>query len=488
MSRILLVEDEQVNREMFRRRLERKGFEVLTAESGLQAISLTHSGKPDLVLMDLGLPELDGWEATRRIKGDPATRAVPVIVLSAHATADAREKAFAAGCSDFETKPVNWEVLFRKIATVLENASRQDKSDEIDLGTPSPDVNTSTARTQILHESPLKPHAPQASRPDDTLASPPAVPPAPIRVAAPAAPPPTRIIETQVTRAAPLPALPVEPEVKPDEPAEPRHILVVEDNEVNRVMLCRRLNKQGFATTEACDGRQALERVHEHRFDLVLLDIMMPEVDGYTVLRELKADPDLKALPVIMISAVDELASVVRCIEMGAEDYLPKPYDPVLLQARLNACLDKRRLRDQEMAYLRAVADLTQAAVAVEKGEFDPTVLGQVAGRKDALGTLARVFERMAGEVRAREQKLNQEVARLQVEIDRVKMTDQVKGITGTAYFETLEQKAAGLRTGRFRRARAGASPAPGEANTEAGSNVPPTPASGGLSPPPDTQ
>jgi DNA-binding response OmpR family regulator len=194
--------------------------------------------------------------------------------------------------------------------------------------------------------------------------------------------------------------------------------------------------------------------VNERRFDLVLLDIMMPEVDGYTVLRELKADPDLQALPVIMISAVDELASVVRCIEMGAEDYLPKPYDPVLLQARINACLDKRRLRDQERAYLRAVADLTQAAAAVEKGEFDSAMLTRVASRDDALGILARVFERMACEVRAREHKLNQEVARLQVEIDRVKMTDQVKGITGTAYFEALEQKAAGLRSGRSGRVR----------------------------------
>src|SRR5579872_5977362 len=97
MSKILLVEDEQVNRDMFRRRLERKGFEVLTAETGLQAIEMTTSGNPDLVLMDLGLPEIDGWEATRRIKTNPATERVPVIVLSAHATADARGGAFERG-------------------------------------------------------------------------------------------------------------------------------------------------------------------------------------------------------------------------------------------------------------------------------------------------------------------------------------------------------------------------------------------------------
>ena len=194
-----------------------------------------------------------------------------------------------------------------------------------------------------------------------------------------------------------------------------------------------------------------------------------------------------------MISAVDEMASVVQCIEMGAEDYLPKPYDPVLLQARINACLDKRRLRDQELAYMRAVDDLTKAAAAVEKGDFDPAVLAQVAAREDALGTLARVFERMANEVRAREQKLNQEVARLQVEIDRVKMTDQVQGITGTAYFETLEQKAAGLRTGRSSRTRRAVpdspppKPAPDPmADTSLG--IPSLAPTSGLSPPPENR
>src|SRR5262245_64061467 len=112
MKRLLLVEDEQVNRDLFRRRLERKGYDVVPAENGLGAVALTQSEKPDLVLMDLGLPDIDGWEATRRLKADPATAAIPVIVLSAHATTEAREKAFAAGCEEFETKPVNWDVLF----------------------------------------------------------------------------------------------------------------------------------------------------------------------------------------------------------------------------------------------------------------------------------------------------------------------------------------------------------------------------------------
>src|SRR5688572_12119323 len=122
MARLILVEDEQVNRDLFRRRLERKGHVVVPAENGLQAVEFTKRENPDLVIMDLGLPDIDGWEATRRIKADPATANVPVIVLSAHATADAKDKAFAAGCSAFETKPVNWEALFGKIDAALAEA------------------------------------------------------------------------------------------------------------------------------------------------------------------------------------------------------------------------------------------------------------------------------------------------------------------------------------------------------------------------------
>lgn len=461
MPKILLVEDEQVNRDMFRRRLERKGFEVLTADTGLKAVELTQSGSPDLVLMDLGLPDLDGWEATRRIKANMATQAIPVIVLSAHATADAKEKAFAAGCQEFETKPVNWDVLFRKIATALNARPKPEEPKSVTDTLDPTDSSSDTTITEILRKltkdtspSPAAEKQETSSPATGTAAEVPAT-----FLPAVAATPPTEI-KTHPIAAVPVHESPHEHDEAVLCPTEIKNILVVEDNDANRVMLCRRLNKSGFATTEARDGREALARINDRRFDLVLLDIMMPDVDGYTVLRELKADEDLKVIPVIMISAVDEMASVVRCIEMGAEDYLSKPYDPVLLQARINACLDKRRLRDQELAYMRAVADLTKAASAVEKGDFDPAVLTRVAARGDALGTLARVFERMASEVRAREQKLNQEVARLQVEIDRVKMTDQVKGITGTAYFETLEQKAAGLRSGRSARFR-GQNPPP---------------------------
>ena len=130
-------------------------------------------------------------------------------------------------------------------------------------------------------------------------------------------------------------------------------ILVVDDNEMNRDMLCRRLDRQGHTVIEAENGRKALEILESVKVDLVLLDILMPELDGLQTLELLKANPSHRYTPVIMLSALDELEdSVVRCIEIGAEDYLPKPFNPVLLAARINACLEKKRLRDQEQAYL----------------------------------------------------------------------------------------------------------------------------------------
>ncbi|HEX9918850.1 MAG TPA: adenylate/guanylate cyclase domain-containing protein, partial [Pyrinomonadaceae bacterium] len=129
-------------------------------------------------------------------------------------------------------------------------------------------------------------------------------------------------------------------------------ILVVDDSETNRDILARRLTREGYEVDTAADGALALEAVALRRFDLVLLDIMMPGLNGYQVLERLKTTPELRDIPVIMISALDEIDGIVRCIEMGAEDYLPNPFNPVILRARVEASLEKKRLRDREQAYL----------------------------------------------------------------------------------------------------------------------------------------
>jgi len=130
-------------------------------------------------------------------------------------------------------------------------------------------------------------------------------------------------------------------------------VLVVDDNEMNRDMLSRRLERQGYRAIMAEDGQQALEMLPRHPVDLVLLDIMMPRMNGYDVLERAKKDPLLRHIPIIMISAVDDLDSVVKCVEMGADDYLFKPFNPILLKARISASLEKKRLRDQEQLFLR---------------------------------------------------------------------------------------------------------------------------------------
>ncbi len=118
-ARILLVEDNELNLDMLSRRLRRKKFEVLTAEDGQAGIEVATAEQPDLVLMDMSLPVLDGWEATRRLKASAETRHIPVIALTAHAMAEDRQKALAAGCDDYDTKPVEFKRLLKKIAAVL---------------------------------------------------------------------------------------------------------------------------------------------------------------------------------------------------------------------------------------------------------------------------------------------------------------------------------------------------------------------------------
>ncbi|MEN9460677.1 MAG: hypothetical protein RIS84_697 [Pseudomonadota bacterium] len=130
-------------------------------------------------------------------------------------------------------------------------------------------------------------------------------------------------------------------------------LLVVDDKESNRDLLSRRLDRQGFKVEVAENGQQALDMIRQRSYDLVLLDIIMPEMNGYQVLAELKKDQHLSHIPVIMISALDEIDSVVRCIEMGAEDYLQKPFNQVILKAKISASLERKRLRDREHAFIK---------------------------------------------------------------------------------------------------------------------------------------
>src|SRR6185369_9323781 len=217
---------------------------------------------------------------------------------------------------------------------------------------------------------------------------------------------------------------------------------VIDDEEINRDLLIRRLTQQGRVVVAADSGEAGLALAAREPVDLILLDVLMPGLSGYEVLSRLKADPALREIPVLMISALDQIDSVTRCIALGADDYLTKPFDPLVLRARVSSCLRKKWARDFELAYLRGVGKVTAAALAVEAGHFTPGSLDDVGERVDPLGNLARLFQRMGVEVAARERRLRDQVEQLVIAIDEDRKAAQVAEITESDYFQKLKARA----------------------------------------------
>ena len=190
-------------------------------------------------------------------------------------------------------------------------------------------------------------------------------------------------------------------------------VLVVDDHGPIRLKMTLAVRNLGHDVEEAPDGVTALARLAQGGIDMVLLDIVMPGMDGFEVLQAMKADAALRDIPAIVISSLEEMDDVVKAIELGAEDFLTKSFDVVLLRARLNAGLERKRLRDQELEYLHQVDRLAAASRMVEARGFDPSRLGldDISRRDDALGNLSRVFVGMASEVYLREQRLRKTIS-----------------------------------------------------------------------------
>ncbi|WP_406191390.1 MULTISPECIES: PleD family two-component system response regulator [unclassified Streptomyces] len=170
---------------------------------------------------------------------------------------------------------------------------------------------------------------------------------------------------------------------------------MVDDDRTNRMMLTYRLEVSGLQTATAENGSVALQMLREETFDLVLLDILMPELDGYGTLQVIKNDVKLRDVPVVMMSSLGEMDSVVRCLELGAVDYLPKPLDGLLLTSRVEGLLLKGRLRRLDEDYESWANLLADALPAAVQGTLDPLLLKDLAGRTDGLGRLAREIQKI---------------------------------------------------------------------------------------------
>jgi two-component system sensor histidine kinase/response regulator len=244
-----------------------------------------------------------------------------------------------------ESGPIDVDSLRRDLARVKAAGRRildlvNDYIDPVGPRARAEDTMYSSAAFPSPAEAPSAPvtEAPKASNETEVTSV-----VAPARVDQASLPDDSAIMTANIEGNGPLHTVTLSP------PPGQARLLIVDDSEANRDMLLRRLDAPGRILKVARSGREALTLLESEPFDLVLLDIRMPDMDGYEVLKRMKVHDTLRHLPVIMISALDELDSVIRCIELGADDYLPKPFDPILLRARIGACLEKKRLRDGEM-------------------------------------------------------------------------------------------------------------------------------------------
>ena len=304
--KILSVDDSKAVRKLLARMFRPFDCELCEAANGEEGLAVAAREMPDLIILDYNMPVMDGVSMLRRLRENADLRRTPVIMLTAESSVENIATVARLGVRDYVTKPFNEELLLAKAGRAVPLVARPTHN-----GRPNP----------------------RSGRSSDTLGA---------------------VSSEETDSATELSAL------------QRASVLVVDDSSTMRMSLIKALNELGFDNIkEAKNGRQALELVRKETFDLMLLDMEMPEMNGMEVLIALKNDPQLGGLPVIVISGADQIENAVRCIEAGAEDYLPKPFNPTLLRARATSSIEKKRLRDLDrvrLTQLQSEKDKTEAA------------------------------------------------------------------------------------------------------------------------------
>ena len=309
--KILSVDDSKAVRKLLARMFGPFDCELCEAANGEEGLAVAAREIPDLIILDYNMPVMDGVSMLRKLRENAKLRRTPVIMLTAESSAENIATVARLGVCDYVTKPFDEELLLAKAARAVPLVARP------------------------THDA--KPE-PQSKRPGNTQ----------------------RKVSSEKSEVA------TELAASSASALQKASVLVVDDSSTMRMSLIRALNGLGFDNiTEAKNGRQALELVLKGSFDLMLLDMEMPELNGMEVLLALKNDPQLRGLPVIVISGADQIENAVKCIEAGAEDYLPKPFNPTLLRARATSSIEKKRLRDLDrvrLTQLQSEKDKTEAA------------------------------------------------------------------------------------------------------------------------------
>ena len=249
---ILVVDDEELNRDILSRRLVKEGYSVAVAKGGRAALDMMRLERYDLVLLDIMMPEIDGYEVLKRIRTEPTLQDTAVIMVTALSEESSIKRCLALGATDYVGKPFELTFLKSRIRQAVHALSNMRQV-----------VSNGTTAT----------------------------------------------------------------------------ILVVEDDEMNRDLLVRRLRKDGYTIHDAGSGAEALSLLDKQTYDLILLDIMMAQMDGYQTLQKIRAREKLKDTPIIMVSALGDTASIAHCMELGANDYIMKPYNATALKERVSKML-----------------------------------------------------------------------------------------------------------------------------------------------------
>lgn len=282
MANILIIEDNHMNLEMACELLERPGHSIIKAETAIEGIKLAKTKSPDLVLMDLSLPEMDGLTATKILKQDPLTRNIPIVAFTAFVMKSDKEKALGAGCEGFISKPIDVMTFAKTVEGFIKIAEP---------------VLANTAA--IVPEPTAIPYAVPAHKSYTHSHN------------------------------------------------KWHKILIIDDNPMNAELLKEILEQIGQSSVIAYNGKQALEIIQKEKFDMILLDIMMPEMSGFEIIEHLKANPRTSDVPVTFISALNETEDIVKGLDLGSHGYITKPYNIDEVKARILNTLRVKDLQDQ---------------------------------------------------------------------------------------------------------------------------------------------
>lgn len=371
MPKILLVEDNELNRDMLSRRLKRRGFDVLIAVDGGEGVSMATSELPDLILMDMSLPVMNGWQATKTLKAGAQTASIPIIALTAHAMVGDRDEAMAAGCDDYDTKPVDLKRLLQKIDAQLQATQGQpEKSVATVVTEPKQSVNASVSASSET----LIAVSTNTAQAEQSVATAP-------------------VAESSAQQTTPLhqnsPATPSSQQPLSNNTS--LKLLVVDDIEANRDMLGRRLERKGYEVVLADSGESALQVIATTDIALVLLDIMMPGIGGMETLKQIRQTHSQAQLPVIMATAKDTSEDIIAALELGANDYITKPIDLPIALARIQTHLNTREASEaSQQQIVQSVASASPQLVSasfwderyrsvevLSKNPFGQTVIAQ---------------------------------------------------------------------------------------------------------------